>query len=95
MVDDYVFGYVFRTGQIAASFTRIGDRGDHRRADAAFRGADPLRRVPAPRSALFGDGDVRETWELVVETMTADGRFEEGLGLLLDGIQAKLEPRDG
>jgi AcrR family transcriptional regulator len=92
MVDDYVFGYVFRTGQVADSFKDPANEEIIAELLPHFEAQIHSGEYPHLQS-LFGDGDVRETWEGIVETMTADGRFEEGLGLLLDGIEAKLEPK--
>ena len=71
---------------------RDGEGGGHRRADAVLRG--PARDGEYPEiENLFGVADARLTWERIVETIT-DSRFETGLDLLLDGIEAKLV-RDG
>jgi AcrR family transcriptional regulator len=89
IVDDYVFGFVFRTAEVAAAFTAkttqdvIEELMPHYEAQA--------RSGDFPHSqALFGDAPTRETWDMVVETMTAAVRFEHGLDLLLDGIEARL-----
>jgi len=50
---------------------------------------------PAPRiENLFGVADTRLTWERIVQIMTDEPRFETGLDMLLDGIEARLV-RDG
>ena len=40
--------------------------------------------------ALFGESSALEVWSLIVETMGAESRFEKGLALLLDGIEARV-----
>jgi len=93
MVDDYVFGYVFRTGQVAAAFEATAKEEIIVELLPHFEAQIHSGAYPNIEH-LFGDADVRETWELIVETMTAGPRFEQGLELLLDGIEAKLA-RDG
>jgi AcrR family transcriptional regulator len=88
-VDDYVFGFVFRTGEVAAAFTDTTHEEVMTELLPHFEAQ--IRSGEYPQiEALFGDGDTRETWELIVETMTDPSRFERGLGLLLDGIEAGL-----
>jgi AcrR family transcriptional regulator len=89
IVDDYVFGYVFRSAEVTAALTA-------RATDELIEGLLPhfelqIRSGDYPHiQALFGDADTRQTWELIVDVMTAESRFEQGLDLLLDGIEAKL-----
>jgi AcrR family transcriptional regulator len=90
IVDDYVFGFAFRTAELAASFDKatqqeiIAELLPH--FEAQIRSGD------YPNiEALFGGSDIRTTWELIVETMTAESRFEKGMQRLLDGIEADLK----
>jgi AcrR family transcriptional regulator len=88
-VDDYVFGFVFRTGEVSAAFKDTLD--EEVMAELLPHFEAQIRSGEYPQiEALFGDSDTRATWELIVETMTAKTRFERGLGLLLDGIEADL-----
>jgi hypothetical protein len=88
-VDDYVFGFVFRTGEVAASFA--GTAHEEVIAQLLPHFEAQLHSGEYPQiEALFGGGDTRESWELIVETMTDPSRFEKGLGQLLDGIEAQL-----
>jgi hypothetical protein len=89
IVDDYVFGFAFRTAELAASFDKATN--EEIVADLLPHFEAQVRSGDYPHiEALFGDSDVRTIWELIVETMTADGRFEQGLQRLLDGIEGKL-----
>jgi AcrR family transcriptional regulator len=89
IVDDYVFGYVFRTAEVTDAFkTRATEELIE---DLLPHFQTQIHSGEYPHiEALFGDSDTRETWELIVEVMTAESRFEHGLDLLLDGIEAKL-----
>jgi hypothetical protein len=90
IVDDYVFGFVFRSGEIAAAFEATVHEEVIEELLPHFEAQ--IRSGEYPHiEALFGDSDVRETWQLVVETMIAESRFELGLERLLDGIAASLE----
>jgi AcrR family transcriptional regulator len=89
IVDDYVFGYVFRNAEVSAVFEEmakeeiIAELIPHFEAQLASGDFPHIQ-------ALFGVRATRETWDLIVQTMTAEQRFETGLDLLLDGIEAKL-----
>jgi AcrR family transcriptional regulator len=90
MVDDYVFGFVFRAGAAAAAFEATGHEEIIEELLPHFEAQ--IRSGEYPHiEALFAGGDVRETWQLVVQTMIAESRFELGLERLLDGIAAGLE----
>jgi AcrR family transcriptional regulator len=91
IVDDYVFGYVFRTGEVAASFAEMATEEVIAELMPYFEAQLATGEFPQIQH-LFG-ADTRRTWELIVETLTS-ARFETGLDLLLDGIEAKLR-RDG
>ena len=92
IVDDYVFGYVFRTGEVAASFSEMAKEEVIAELMPYFEAQLATGEYPQIEN-LFGVADARLTWERIVETIT-DSRFETGLDLLLDGIEAKLV-RDG
>ena len=92
IVDDYVFGYVFRTAEVAASFAEMASEEVIAELMPYFEAQLATGEFPQIQT-LFGVDDTRRTWELIVETMTG-ARFETGLDLLLDGIEAKLV-RDG
>jgi AcrR family transcriptional regulator len=90
IVDDYVFGFVFRSGAVAAAFEPTVHAEVIEELLPHFEAQ--IRSGEYPNiEELFGDSDVRETWQLVVATMIAGSRFELGLGRLLDGIAAGLE----
>jgi AcrR family transcriptional regulator len=92
IVDDYVFGFVFRTGEMAEAFSATATEEAIEELLPHFEAQ--IRSGEYPHiEALFGDTDTRATWQLVVDTMTAASRFEEGLECLLDGIQTRLIPR--
>ena len=89
IVDDYVFGYVFRSGEVAAAFSAMVE--DDVIAELLPHFEAQVHSGEYPHiETLFGDRDTRETWELIVATMVAEGRFDHGLEMLLDGIEAKL-----
>jgi AcrR family transcriptional regulator len=92
MVDDYVFGFVYRSGEIAANFDATTHEEELEELLPSFEAQMQSGEFPHIE-ALFGDSDVRETWQLVVDTMTAESRFELGLARLLDGIAANLAAR--
>ena len=52
IVDDYVFGFVFRTAEMADSFGKTASEEVDRRAAAALRGPGAVGRVPPHRGAL-------------------------------------------
>jgi hypothetical protein len=88
-VDDYVFGFVFRTSEVAASFAAMAHEEMIAQLLPHFEAQIHSGEYPQIES-LFGGGDTREAWELIVATMTDPSRFEKGLGQLLDGIEAQL-----
>jgi AcrR family transcriptional regulator len=89
IVDDYVFGFIFRTAEVAAAFNAMATEEVIEELMPHFEAQ--IRSGEYPHIAtLFGDAPTRETWDLIVETMTAAARFEQGLDLLLDGIEARL-----
>ena len=89
IVDDYVFGFVFRSKGMSEAFDSTAHAEVIDELLPYFEAQ--IRSGEYPHTeALFGDSDARETWQLVVDTMTADSRFELGLACLLDGIEASL-----
>jgi AcrR family transcriptional regulator len=89
IVDDYVFGFVFRSGELEAVFSEtlheelIAELLPHFEAQIRSGGYPHIE-------ALFGESSTLEVWTMIVDTMTAESRFEKGLALLLDGIEARL-----
>jgi len=89
IVDDYVFGFVFRSGELEAAFSDtmheelIAELLPHFEAQIRSGGYPHIE-------ALFGESSALEVWSLIVETMGAESRFEKGLALLLDGIEARV-----
>jgi hypothetical protein len=86
-VDDYVFGYSLREVHEAAEHERgwPPDVIDFFKRELAT-GAYPLI------SEFFGD-DLDGSFNLIVELMAEEGRFERGLARLLDGIEAEFAPK--
>ncbi|HEY5334248.1 MAG TPA: TetR/AcrR family transcriptional regulator [Solirubrobacterales bacterium] len=86
-VDDYVFGYSLREVHEAAEHERgwPPDVIDFFKRELAT-GAYPLI------SEFFGD-DLDASFNLIVELMAEEGRFERGLARLLDGIEAEFAPK--
>jgi AcrR family transcriptional regulator len=89
IVDDYVFGFVFRASEIDATLTDTLQEEMLAELQPYFEAQLETGEYPNIE-ALFANQDTRATWRLIVETMTAESRFEQGLGLLLDGIEAGL-----
>jgi AcrR family transcriptional regulator len=89
IVDDYVFGFVYRSGEMAESFSATATEEAIEELLPHFEAQVHSGEYPNIE-ALFGDADTRATWQLVVDTMTAASRFEEGLECLLDGIESRL-----
>jgi AcrR family transcriptional regulator len=86
-IDDYVFGYSLREVHEAAEHERgwPPDVIDFFKREVAT-GDYPLVKE------FFGD-DLNASFELVVELMAEEGRFERGLNRLLDGIEAEFAPK--
>jgi hypothetical protein len=92
IVDDYVFGFVYRSGEMAEAFSETATEDAIDALLPHFEAQIHSGEYPNIE-ALFGDADTRATWQLVVDTMTATSRFEEGLECLLDGIESRLVRR--
>jgi AcrR family transcriptional regulator len=86
-IDDYVFGYSLREVHEAAEHERgwPPDVIDFFKREVAT-GDYPLIKE------FFGD-DLEDSFELVIELMAEEGRFERGLARLLDGIEAEFAPK--
>jgi AcrR family transcriptional regulator len=86
-IDDYVFGYALREVQEAEEHERgwTPAMADFFKRELAT-GAYPLI------SGFFG-GDLDGSFELIVEFMSEEGRFDRGLSRLLDGIEAEFAPK--
>jgi AcrR family transcriptional regulator len=86
-VDDYIFGYSLREVHEAAEHERgwPPDVIDFFKREVAT-GDYPLVKE------FFGD-DLEASFELIVEMMAEEGRFERGLARLLDGIEAEFAPK--
>jgi AcrR family transcriptional regulator len=89
IVDDYVFGFVFRSGELEAAFGEtmheelIAELLPHFEAQIHSGGYPHIE-------ALFGESSALEVWKMIVDTMSAESRFEKGLALLLDGIETRV-----
>jgi AcrR family transcriptional regulator len=86
-IDDYVFGYALREVQEAEEHERgwTPEMAEFFKRELAT-GAYPLI------SDFFG-GDLDGSFELIVEFMSEEGRFDRGLSRLLDGIEAEFAPK--
>jgi len=87
LVDDYVFGYVLREMEIA----QWGDSGEKWTEETIeyFESLIATGKYPEIAS-LFGDGTREEGLARAREMVNAGDRFDRGLSLLLDGIEASL-----
>jgi len=89
IVDDYVFGHVFRTGEVRADFA------DHVPSGAlmAFI-AEQLGTGQYPHLTALREGNETPaaTWGRVARLMTNEQRFERGLGALLEGLRRTMRP---
>ena len=92
VVDDYVFGFVFRSSAVSAALSATLHEEIIDQLLPYFDAQIGSGEYPNIEE-LFGGGDVRETWQLVVETMISESRFEFGLERLLDGLAANLANR--
>jgi AcrR family transcriptional regulator len=91
MVDDYVFGYAIREGEIteeeaASAFD------DEAWAPVLEYFESLLGSGEFPNLArLRGGDDARTSWQRVAAVLFDEGRFERGLARLLDGIALEVE----
>jgi AcrR family transcriptional regulator len=89
-VDDYVFGSVIRTGEVAATLGATQQEELLEQVLPFFEAQ--LRSGDYPEiQALLQGPDIRASWDAVVAAMTDEGRFERGLQALLDGLEARLQ----
>ena len=82
LVDDYVFGYVLRLGEVKAARPPVDEaavmdwvRGEL--ATGGYPGIDPAAVNP----------DTEAAWREVAATLTDEARFERGLQALLEGAR--------
>lgn len=86
-VDDYVFGYSLR---------EIQEAEEHKRGWPPEVVDFFKRELETGRYPLINDffgGDIDASFDLVVEFMAEEGRFERGLARLLDGIESEFAPK--
>jgi AcrR family transcriptional regulator len=88
VVDDYVFGHVFRAGMEA-----MQDRDELRETMLPYLDAQLATGNFPEIERLFAGHDASSGIEVMHEAMQAEGRFERGLEQLLDGLEAGLEAR--
>lgn len=84
LVDDYVFGFVLREAQEFAEH----ERGFGPEVRDFFQHELDSGRYPLIREFLGGDADAGV--DRVVALLSREGRFERGLGRLLDGVEAAM-----
>ena len=86
MVDDYVFGYAFRAGEVRAHpfdakvMTIVADFMEDQLASGEFPHVQDM----------FGDGDIADVLSDLVRWFADDSRFDIGLTALLDGLERRL-----
>ena len=92
-VDDYVIGFVVRSQRVAEHAEQVGDDATAQWMEATF---DHLRRriesgeFPDLQRAVQANRDAGGRDEDLGRMANSEGRFERGLELLLDGIEAKF-----
>lgn len=94
IVDDYVFGHVVR--ELDHRFGRDRDEAEYAEGFASFTAyvEQQLATGEFPQlAAMVEDDDLAGTWSRLARSPLLARRFEIGLELLLDGIQADLEAR--
>ena len=92
LVDDYAFGYALRLNRIIEELA--GERAElaGKWAEVLAQRIGELDPAEFPRiTAALGGGEPAEVLEELVEGGLAPERFERGLDLLLDGIEARIE----
>jgi AcrR family transcriptional regulator len=92
LVDDYVFGFTLRE-VLQESYDAQGDPNMAESGMAFFEAQ--LATGEYPNTSKLLRGDLREAMERLMETFSGekanDRRFERGLKLLLDGVEANLK----
>jgi AcrR family transcriptional regulator len=88
VVDDYVFGHVFRVGMDASR-----DEDELRRTVLPYMDAQLATGSYPEIERLFEGHDAASGFELVHRAMHAEGRFERGLEQLLNGLEAGFAAR--
>ena len=92
LVDDYAFGYAIRLNRILAELA--AERGEmaEQWAEMLAQRIGELDPDEFPRiTAALGKGEPAKVLEELVEGGLSPDRFERGLALLLDGIEARIE----
>ena len=89
IVDDYVFGHVFRTGEVKADFADAAPSHEL----LAFI-AEQLATGQYPHLVALREGNETPaaTWTRLARLMTDERRFERGLAALLEGLRRTMRP---
>jgi len=103
LVDDYVFGYTLRYNRIVAEMSAQPEDAIDEWAKVFVERMTALDRDEYPRlHAMVDERNLPEAMPAMMEEALSPERFERGLGLLLDGIEARIdkhgsltEPGDG
>jgi hypothetical protein len=88
IVDDYVFGHVYRAAELARHTEMSGEGGPAPSLIAFTREQLATGQYPH-MEALVGD-DLEGAWRRVANQMNDADRFERGLAALLDGLRRNL-----
>ena len=93
IVDDYVFGHVFRASEMLAERRDFAE-GRPSKAILEFT-RQMIATGEFPHTAALTQGrDAADAWVRIAKFMSDEGRFYRGLDMLLDGIaSAKARPR--
>jgi AcrR family transcriptional regulator len=91
IVDDYVFGFVQRTGEL----NRESEGIEEHLGSVMPYFASLVETGEYPNIAeLFAGHDMVSGFQMVLQAFRADGRFERGLERVLDGLELWLERRE-
>lgn len=87
IVDDYVFGHVYRNLELDRHDSLAG--GEPSADLVTFTRAQLATRQYPMLEKLVGD-DLEGAWRRIARDMNQDGRFERGLDALIDGLERTL-----
>jgi AcrR family transcriptional regulator len=91
LVDDYAYGYVARFRQEVHNTTKEERR---ERMESVLAGIqEQLATDQYPRMAAFLSGDIEKVMEDMEQMDQDQTRFDRGLRMLLDGLEAELKQR--
>ena len=92
MVDDFTFGYALRHNMIKSFFGESPIEIPKEWADSQAARLPLLESGRFPRlAALYGERDPADALKNMMEVALGVDRFEQGLSLLLDGIEGRIK----